>query len=389
MMAQAPASGCTERRLLDNIVLFGRLLRYLGIEVTPSQISGILTAADLGLLTRREDFQGACRAILVNRREHAALFDLAFELFWVKYRDQSLDAMRLGEILRQVREQVVEREVVTLADGADAETASGAAAQEEETVFTYSDRAVSQHKDFSQMDRSELDQVKRIIEGFHWDFQRRTRRLRIQSRGRRIDLRKSLRGNVKYGGEPLQRAWKSPRQRPRPLVSLCDISGSMERYSRILLQFVYVLSNRMERSEAFVFSTDLSRITGQLQFRSVDEALQRAGREVHDWGGGTRIGESLRQFNFDWARRVLGQGAVVLVISDGWDRGDIPLLEREMSRLQRSCHHLIWLNPLLGSPRYEPLTKGIKAVLPYVDDFRSIHNLVSLQQLGELIENLA
>ncbi len=375
--------------LLGNIILFGRLLRFLGLDVTPSHIVDIVASTDAGLVSRRDDFRSACHALLVKHPEQRGIFELAFDLFWVKYRRQPLDALTLGQILRQVQQQRADESAVLLsATDTDGE-GTARASEEPEIVATYSIHEAFRHKDFSQMNEEELAQVVHLMQEFHWDLTRTTRRFRVQTQGRRVDPRRSLRHNLKYGGEPLLRIMRSPMQKPRALVTLCDISGSMERYARILLQFVYALSHRMQHCEAFVFSTDLSRITRQLQFRSVQDALQRSGHEVHNWGAGTRIGESLRQFNYHWARRVLGAGAVVMIISDGWDRGDIPLLQREMARLQRSCHHLIWLNPLLGSPAYEPLTQGIKAALPYVDDFRPVHNLVSLDQLGHALAQLS
>jgi uncharacterized protein with von Willebrand factor type A (vWA) domain len=171
-------------------------------------------------------------------------------------------------------------------------------------------------------------------------------------------------------------------------VVLCDVSGSMEAYSRLFLELVYAMKTATDRLEAFLFGTRLTRITRQLRSRRVEQALRDATAAVADWGGGTRIGEALKTFNFEWARRVLGQGSVVAVISDGWDRGDVELLEREIARLSRHCDRLIWLNPLLGSPGYEPLTRGIKAILPRVDDFLPIHNLESLEQLGALLARL-
>jgi uncharacterized protein with von Willebrand factor type A (vWA) domain len=173
------------------------------------------------------------------------------------------------------------------------------------------------------------------------------------------------------------------------LVIIADVSGSMERYTRLLLHFVYSLSEGLEQKvEAFVFSTRLTRITRQLHDRDVEEALRQVAHQVPDWSGGTRIGEALKTFNYKWVRRVLGQGAVVLLISDGWDRGDIDLLGKEMARLQRSCYRLIWLNPLLGSTEYEPLTRGMQAAMPYIDDFLPVHNLASLEDLAEHLKQV-
>jgi uncharacterized protein with von Willebrand factor type A (vWA) domain len=188
---------------------------------------------------------------------------------------------------------------------------------------------------------------------------------------------------LRYGGVPLELTWREVRTRQRPLVVLCDISGSMDRYSRILLQFVHTISDGLRDVETFVFGTRLTRITRLLREKDIDDAIAAVGKQVVDWSGGTRIGEAIKDFNYLWGRRVLGRGAVVMLISDGWDRGDAKLLSREMSRLQRSCHRLIWLNPLLGSPGYQPLTQGMQAALPHVDDFLPVHNLASLEQLGE------
>ncbi len=375
----ASAAGC----LLGNIVLFGRLLRHLGFEVTPAHIALIASSADWGLLRARGDFRRACRAILVKRREQVALFDLAFALFWTRYADQAAGMADLGRLLRETRQQQAERQLLPAATEDAAQVADER--PEPETVMTYGTRAVSHQKDFARMTEAELEQVKQALQTFAWEILRKTRRTRSKPAGRRVDPRKSFRVNLRYGGEPLQRVMRSPRFQRRPLVTLCDISGSMERYSRILLQFVFALTNRMTQSEAFAFSTQLSRITRQLQLRTVEDALRQVGRTVQGWGGGTRIGESVRQFNFHWARKVLNQGAVVLIISDGWDRGEIPLLAREMARLQRTAHRVVWLNPLLGSTRYEPLTRGMQAALPHIDHFRPVHNLVSLHQLGALL----
>jgi uncharacterized protein len=190
---------------------------------------------------------------------------------------------------------------------------------------------------------------------------------------------------MRYGGELMSLSWRRPKLKRRPVVALCDISGSMERYSRVLLEFLYILRQGLDKVEAFAFGTRLTRLTHPLRGSNVDAALDKAVASVTDWAGGTRIGESLKTFNFQWGRRVLGQGAIVVIISDGWDRGDTTVLETEMKRLQMSCQRLIWLNPLLGDPRYEPLAKGIRCALPYVDDFLPVHNLDSLERLAALL----
>jgi hypothetical protein len=197
-----------------------------------------------------------------------------------------------------------------------------------------------------------------------------------------------MRRSLQSGGVPLTLARRQTKTKPRQLVVICDVSGSMDRYSRILLQFIYAVENGMAKVEAFVFGTRLTRVTRLLKHQDIDEAMRRVAREVQDWSGGTRIGQSLQSFNQEWARRVLRNGAVVLIISDGWDRGDPQLLAQEMARLQRSCYRLIWLNPLLGSPRYEPLTRGMQAALPYIDDFMPIHNFASLEALAKHLSQI-
>jgi uncharacterized protein with von Willebrand factor type A (vWA) domain len=208
--------------------------------------------------------------------------------------------------------------------------------------------------------------------------------------GDTLDLRRTVRLNLRTGGELLVRAWKRRKTKPRPLVILCDISGSMEHYSRMLLHFIHAISSGFDfdRVEAFLFSTRLTRITRQLAHRDVDDALDAVEAQVPDWGGGTRIGDALHRFNYYWARRVLGRGAVVLIISDGWDRGEPRALAAEMERLQKSCHRLIWLNPLIGSEGYQPVTQGLRSALPYVDDFLSVRNLASLEQLGRALSTM-
>jgi uncharacterized protein len=221
-----------------------------------------------------------------------------------------------------------------------------------------------------------------------WQLGRRRVRRWKRGAGRRFDMRRSLRKNTRFGGEIVELAWREHKVKPRPLVVIADISGSMEQYSRLLLHFIHTLAQGMEDVEAFVFGTRLTRITHELRTRNVDVAVNQVADLVKDWSGGTRIGESLHTFNNKWARRVLGRGAVVLIISDGWDRGDVSILRAELDRLQRSSYRLIWLNPLLGMAGYQPLTRGIMAALPYIDDFLPVHSLQSLADLGQLLTDI-
>lgn len=219
---------------------------------------------------------------------------------------------------------------------------------------------------------------------------RRTRRYRRGRRGR-LNMRRVLRDNLRYGGDVLSLAYRTHVLHPRPLVVLCDISGSMERYSRMLLHFIHAMTHHWTGVdvEAFAFGTRLTRITHHLRHKDVDESLDELGKRVKDWSGGTRIGEAIKGFNFKWARRVLGRGAVVLIISDGWDRGDSHVLAREMDRLQRSSYRVMWLNPLLGTPEYQPSQQGMTSAMPFVDDFLPGGNLASLEQLAKTLSSIA
>jgi uncharacterized protein with von Willebrand factor type A (vWA) domain len=369
--------------LARNVVLFGRMLRRLGMRITPGQLSDLLAGLEFVDLRRRDDFKNVAKAVLVNRREHLALFEMAFNLFWRANRLNELEGIDISKLVQPPPSS--ERQgspVLTFGPNSD-----GAATGEREYIdqtFAYSHEEMLRRTDFAKLSESELAEVKRLMARIAWRLDpRRTRRTVAARRGRMIDVRTTYRRSLRYGGDPPKLLRRKRKTKPRPIVVICDISGSMERYARLLLQFVYVVARRLHHVETFVFSTRLTRITRQLARRDVDEAIREATRVVHDWGGGTRIGEALKTFNYDWARRVLNQGAVVLIISDGWDRGDIDLLEREMDRLRRSSSRLIWLNPLLGSPGYQPLVRGIQAALPHCDEFLPIHNLVSLEQLAE------
>jgi len=384
-----PALEAGHGHLLRNMMLFGRMLRALGLDVPPTQIPDLVEGLSHVNMRRREDFKNTARTLLVNRQDHLELFDRAFDLFWQARAEGELSMMDLGELLKRVSRQ--EKELIPAKDEGEGSDSEDEADEEPliDKIYTYSPRDVLRHKDFAELTPRELDEVKKMMQAMQWQLeQRRTRRKSFSRRGAYLDMRRTLRQNLRFGGEPLQLAWRKRKQKRRPLVVISDISGSMERYSRILLKFIYVISNGLEQVEAFVFSTHLTRITHQLKVRDIDLALDQATAAIEDWGGGTRIGAALKTFNYDWGRRVLGQGAIVLIISDGWDRGDIGLLAREMKRLQLSSHRLIWLNPLLGSESYEPLTRGIQAALPYIDDFLPVHNLVSLEQLGDLLQRL-
>ena len=392
-MTSSVGAADTRGHLLRNIVLFGRLLRVGSLDVTPTQLRDWVAALELVDLARKRDVKAAARAVLVSRRRDLPWFDKAFELFWQARDPRELEQLELGLMIQRRTERTKRAAIQKLALN-DRDAGDDRQSDREHTARPrlYSAREALRQKDFAQLEGEELDEIKRLMATMHWQLEtRRTRRLRPDRHGHRLDLRRTLRRSLTQGGEMIDLIRRGRKHRRRPLVLLCDVSGSMEPYSRLLLHFIYAVSHPLSadpgisRVEAFAFGTRLTRLTQELAERDVDRALQAAAHRIEDWGGGTRTGDALREFNFTWSRRLLGQGAAVLIISDGWDRGDIDLLGHEMERLHRSCHRLIWLNPLLGSADYQPLTRGIVAALPHVDDFLPVHNLASLEQLGNLL----
>ncbi len=254
-------------------------------------------------------------------------------------------------------------------------------ATDPERVATWSDRGGTANRDFAELTADELAEARRALARLAWTpGERRTRRW-VRGRGARVDLRRAIAESLRTGGDVVRLPRRKRRIRPRPLVLLCDVSGSMERYSRMLLQFAHAVTRRHQRVETFLFSTRLTRVTRELRLSGADDALASVSRAVTDWSGGTRIGQAVREFHQRWSRRVLHRGPVVLLISDGWDRGDPVELGEQIARLQRSCHRLVWLNPLIGTTDYAPLTRGLQAALPFVDDFlpaRTLNNLADL-----------
>lgn len=385
--------------LLHNVILFGRILRELGVDINPGRVMEVTRALEHIEMWRKTDFYHTLRGLLITRRDDLAKFDEAFDLFWQKPGEEGID-INLMEMLTQPEEMESKQTIVLPPPPApqeedependeDDDDDEGELTDFIELTQTYSDQEMLGQKDFADMTPAEIQAIKRLISQLVWQLgERQTRRLRPGRNGV-LDFRNSLRRNFRYGGELLEWSYRKPKIKPRPLVIIADISGSMERYTRLLIHFLYSISIGLEQEvEVFTFSTRLTRITRQLRHKDVDRAIDDVLLAVEDWSGGTRIGEALKSFNFDWSRRVLRGGAIVLLISDGWDRGDPVLLGREMARLQRLCHRFVWLNPLLGSDEYEPLTRGMKAALPHIDDFMPVHNLASLEELAAHLQVL-
>ena len=365
---------------VENLIVFGRLLRRVGFDVPVGRVLDLTEALTHVNVSARDEVFHTCRALLVQRHEQLGLFEDLFDAFW---RDHANPFAMQGATVSDARTTaarvsatagVVPPEEGSAEDGAD---------QPVEGVFqTWSEIGGLAHKDFADFTPAEMTRARIALERLDWIHgERRTRRW-IRGRGPRIDLRRALMRSLRTGGEVITLPTRRRRSRPRPLVLLCDVSGSMDRYSRMLLHFAHGLAHRRGRLEVFLFATGLTRVTRQIRLRRLQEAVDAVSNVVPDWSGGTRIGPALRQFHQRWARRVLHQAPVVLLISDGWDRGDPHVLREQVARLQRSCHRLIWLNPLIGTVNYAPLTRGLQAALPYVDDFLAARTLTDLAELA-------
>jgi len=383
-----PGSG----RLLENLMHFGRTLRAAGLPVGPGKVLAATEAVQAVGITNRNDFYWALHAVFVNRRDQRELFDQAFHIFW---RNPQLLEKMMGLLLPEMRspdapqgEEMSRRLAEALHPGQS--DAPDDRPQEKEieldAAMTFSDREVLQCMDFEQMSAEEIARAKQLIRRMTMPLMDvPTRRFQPDPRGARADMRATLRAALRSGGLiALKR--KSRRTRPPPLVILCDISGSMSRYSRLFLHFMHAVTNDRDRVYTFLFGTRLTNITRFLRYRDVDVALDKIAGAVEDWSGGTRIGQCLSDFNRRWSRRVLAQGAVVLFITDWLDRDAGVGLGLEMDRLHKSCRRLIWLNPLLRYEGFAPKSLGMRAILPYVDEFRPVHNLESL---GELVTALS
>ena len=379
----------SDGHILHNLMLFGETLRRLGLDFGSGNMLDLVRATETIPIGRRQDFRAAARCLLVHRKQDFPLFDDAFQIFWRRpaHGISTRDLRSMGEE-RRYRNPQVGPPVSSDEESGDLVGDAPEGMPGIDMSQTYSAREVLRQKDFADYTPSEISQARSMMAELSWDLGRRKTRRSQPGDGDALDWRRTFRENLKYGGELLELSHRQPREKTRPLVLICDVSGSMERYTRLLLHFIHTIAGDLGKVEAFLFATRLTRITRYLNYRGIDEAVNEVSRAVPDWAGGTRIGDAIKSFNYTWARRTLGSGPVVLVISDGWDRGEPELLSREMSRLQRSCHRLIWLNPLLGSPNYQPLTRGMQAALPYVDDFLPVHNLNSLDSLARHLNSL-
>jgi uncharacterized protein len=381
--------------LLGHLLRFGRMLRLMGVNVSLGQMIDLVEATRFTPITEQLDFYCASRALLVNCREDLPVFDQAFEIFWLSLQQTQTDQKMSGSGKQARLPGEGEGDLPDRDEGGCVERGSSEVAGEQAfaiQITRYSPIEILRQKDFREMSWEEIQAAKRAMGKLKWKLgERRTRRYRASHKGR-LDLRRVIRNSLAKGGDPIILAFRKHAYHPRPLVVLCDVSGSMERYSRLLLHFIHTLTHGLTGVdvEAFVFGTRLTRITHHLRHRDIDESIDQVGKTVLDWSGGTRIGEAIKAFNFQWARRVVGRGAVILIISDGWDRGDVSMLAYEVARLQRLASRLMWLNPLAGSgeQQHGNLTRGMAAVQAYVDDFLPGNNLASLEQLAEILSDV-
>ena len=390
-MALNAASGAGAGRLAENVMHFARLLRAAGLRIGSDRVIDCVRALDIAGASspalRRDDWYWTMSAVLLSRQEQRPIFDQAFAIFW---RDPKLAEKMMQMLLPQAygraakpEQEQSQRLTDALFDQKKNQVEEKEQQLELEAKLTFSSREVLQRMDFDTMSAAELAEAKKMIAQLRLPLPViRTRRFRPDPSGSRIDLRKTLKESLREGGDIIPLVRTAPRELHPPLVVLCDISGSMNPYSRMFLHFLHAVTNDRDRVSVFVFGTRLTNITRQLRHRDVDVAMARVAEAIKDWSGGTRIGASLREFNFKWARRTLGQNACVLLVSDGLDREAGEGLGEEMDRLARSCRSLIWLNPLLRYDKFEARPAGVRAMLPHVDLFLPVHNLKSLVDLA-------
>jgi uncharacterized protein len=375
-------------QMADNVIGFARALRTAGVPVGPGAVIDAMNALQLVDIGSRADVFATLQAMFVKRHEHTLIFAQAFDLFFRAAEDwkHMLDSVPLPDHARKKPQAAARRVQEAFSQSRMTEMPQ---AEPGEIRLSVSDKEILQKKDFAQMTAAEIAEVTRAIANMKLpQAELRTRRYRPDARGLRLDMRRTLRGSLRTGGDIIDIRKLGRIEKPAPIVALLDISGSMSEYTRLFLHFLHAVTDARKRVSVFLFGTRLTNVTRSLRARDVDEALAKCSSAVEDWAGGTRIATSLHTFNKLWGRRVLGQGAMVLLISDGLEREADARLAFEMDRLHRSCRRLIWLNPLLRYGGFEPKAQGIKMMLPHVDEFRPVHNLKSIEALIEALSSI-
>jgi uncharacterized protein with von Willebrand factor type A (vWA) domain len=384
-------------KLAANIMYFARVLREAGLPVGPASVLDALDAAQSGSLTTREDFYWTLHAILVKRRDHKEIFDQAFHVFWRKPKMlEQLMKLMFQQITRAAGDKPKQAGFRRLAeamfDGVETQSRRQEKPEvlELDATLTASTDDILRAKDFEQMTLTEQAQAKQALALLRMHPREiRTRRFQADSSGSVIDMRRTLKQSLRAGGDLISLARRSRQVKEPPLVVLCDISGSCSNYSRMFLHFLHAIANDKTRVSIFLFGTRLTNVSRELKRRDIDEAVAKVSAAAKDWSGGTRIGLTLKEFNQKWARRVLTQGAEVLLMSDGLERENTEQLAHEMHRLRRSTKRIVWLNPLLRFDGFEAKAAGIRAIMPYVDEFRPVHSLNSLIDLAQTLAGRA
>ncbi|MEW6687806.1 MAG: VWA domain-containing protein [Pseudomonadota bacterium] len=377
-------------RLAENVMHFARLLRAAGLRIGPDRVVDCARALELAGCGRREDWYWTMSAVLLSKEEQRPIFDQAFRIFW---RDPQLVQKMMQALLPKAYGRAgkpEQEQSQRLSDALFSQQKMDEQRSEQkidlDARLTFSSREVLQRMDFDTMSAAELAEAKKMLQELRLPLPLiRTRRKEIYSKGKTIDLRATLRESLREGGDVIPLVRAAPAEIHPPLVVLCDISGSMNPYARMFLHFLHAITNDRDRVSVFVFGTRLTNITRQLRHRDVDVAMARVADAIKDWSGGTRIGWCLREFNWRWGRRVLGQNACLLLVSDGLDREAGEGLAEEMQRLHKSCRQLVWLNPLLRYEKFEARPAGVRAMLPHVDRFLPVHNLKSLIDLAHAL----
>jgi uncharacterized protein with von Willebrand factor type A (vWA) domain len=381
-------------RLAENVMHFARLLRGAGLRLGPDRVVDCVQALQLADCNRREDWYWTMSAVFLSKEEQRPIFDQAFRIFW---RDPKLAEKMMNALLPKNHGQSgkpEQEQSQRLSDALFGQKKTEQELKEQQLEMdarlTFSSREVLQRMDFDTMSAAELAEAKKMLRGLRLPLPLiKTRRNKISKNGKHINLRATLRESLRDGGNVIPLVREAPTRIHPPLVVLCDISGSMNPYARMFLHFLHAITNDRDRVSVFVFGTRLTNITRQLRHRDVDVAMARVAEAIKDWSGGTRIGWSLREFNWRWARRLLGQNACLLLVSDGLDREAGEGLAEEMQRLHKSCKQLIWLNPLLRYDKFEARPAGVRAMLPHVDRFLPVHNLKSLIDLAHALSEEA
>ena len=373
--------------LAENIMLFARLLRATGMPVGTGSVLNAIRAVSLIGIESQQDLHTVLLCQFVSRREQMPVFDQTFALFW---RNPKLMEKLMGAMLPTLQSDQDQQPLIRRLGEALSSSNTQSSGQDEEQVelqanLSASESEILQSRDFEQMSESELQVAKKMLKHLKLPVKPiQTRRHQASVSRAHIDMRRTMQNSLR-NSELIPLQFKRQITRPPAIIVLCDISGSMAQYSRMFLHFMHALTNNGDRVHSFLFGTRLTNISRYLRNKDVDLALEETANAVEDWSGGTRIGFCLKQFNQHWSRRMLGQGAVVILLTDGLDRGEGPELGKQMERLSKSCRQLVWLNPLLRYKKFEPRAEGVRIMLPYVDVFRSAHNINSLAELPALL----